>query len=136
MSNFNRPPTSPSPSFSPSPSSSQYDDSSEIDELDYRSKKLNKLLKKNVNKADRRKQLLDVVRDKAWVLEDEVNLLERQTKNIKESLASKSFRRKLVLVAAIVSSLALFGFGVNHVAHLNPDEQNDSNPDDMTINRT
>jgi hypothetical protein len=124
-----RPSSSPSPlpSPSPSPSSSQdYDDSSEIDELDYRSRKLNKLLKKNVNKAERRKRLLDVVRNRAWVLEDQVNLLERQTKSIKESLASKSLRRNLIVFTAAISSLALLGLGVSHVVHHGSDEH-DSN---------
>lgn len=129
MSSGHRPPPSPTPS---SPSS-QHDDSSEIDELDYRSRKLNKLLKKNVNKADKRKHLLDKVRDKAWVLEDEVNLLEKQTKEIRQSLASKSFRRRLVMFTAIVSSVVLFGYGVNHVVHHSSDENN-SNMED--INQT
>jgi hypothetical protein len=109
---------------SPSPSpSSQHDDSSDIDELNYRSRKLNKLLKKSVNKADRRKQLLDTVRDRAWVLEDEVNLLERQTKDIRDTLASKSIRRRLVVFTAFVSSIALLGFGVSHVVQNSSDEE-------------
>jgi hypothetical protein len=107
-------------------SSSQHDDSTDIDELDHRSRKLNKLLRKNVNKADDRKKLLDVVRNRAWVLEDQVNLLEKQTKEIKQTLQSKSFRRKLVMFTAIVSSIALFGYGVNHVVHSSDDNSDDA----------
>lgn len=114
MSDVNKVPESPSRSPSPS---SQYDDSSEIDELDHRSRRLNRLLRKNAKKADDRKRLLDQVRDRAWVLEDEVNLLEKQTKRIRESLADRSIRRNLVVFTALISSLALLGYGVNHVVH-------------------
>ena len=103
---------------SPTTSGSSYnDDSSEIDELDNRSRELNRLLKKNINKADKRKKLLDVVRDKAWILEDQVDILEKQTKNVKQALKRKSFRRRLVMFGALVSSIVLVGLGVNYVVH-------------------
>ena len=104
---------------SSSPDSSYTDDSSEIDELDYRSRKLNRLLKKNVNKADRRKNFIDVVRDKAWLLENQVSLLEQQTKNAREALKKKSFRRRILMVGAFFSSVLLIGFGVSHLVHSN-----------------
>lgn len=108
-------------SASSSPSSSYHDDSSDIDELDYRVKKLNRLLRKNVKEAGRRKNLIDVVRDKAWLLEDQVELLETQTKNVKQALRKKSFRRRLVMFGAFVSSVILVGFGVNHLIHTSDD---------------
>lgn len=78
------------------------DSSSDIDELDYRSRKLTKLLKKNADKAERRKSLLNVVRDKAYLLEDQVKLLERQT-----SSDSRSWRRRAVVVMGLVSLSAV-----------------------------
>lgn len=113
-------PDSRASSQSPSPSSSAssyYDDSSEIDELDYRSKKLTGILKKNLNKADKRKTLLDVVRDKAWLLEDQVKLLENQTDAIRGSLQRKSVRRRVLMFAALLTSVVLVGLGINHVIH-------------------
>lgn len=77
------------------------------------------MLRKNVNKADRRKDLLDVARDKAWLLEDQVKILGKQTKNVKEALQRKSFRRRLMMIGAFISSVVLIGFGVSHVVHSN-----------------
>lgn len=75
------------------------DSSSDIDELDYRSRKLTKLLKKNVAKTERRKSLLDVVRDKAHLLEDQVKLLERQTSLDR----SRSWRKKVAVVVGLIT---------------------------------
>lgn len=93
---------SPSPSSASASSSSTYrDDSSEIDDLDHRSRRLTAILKKNVDKAEKRKSVLDVVRDKAWLLEDQVKLLERQTTAARKSLGRQSCRRKIIVLLAI-----------------------------------
>lgn len=91
--------TSSLSSISPSPS--------EIDELASRSRNLTKILKKNVNKADKRKSVLEVVRDKAWLLENQAKALEKQTKYIRNSLARQSCRRRLLVLAAVILSLFL-----------------------------
>lgn len=99
-----------SPIISPSsssPSSSEYDDSSDIDELDLRSKKLTRILKKNINKTEKRKSVLDVVKEKAWLLEDQVKLLERQTANIRGSLTKQTCRRRIVVLVTVILSLFL-----------------------------
>lgn len=98
--------SSPNSSRRSSPSSYR-DDSSDIDELEHRSRKLTKVLRKNIDRADKRKSVLDVVRDKAWLLEDQVKLLERQTATIRSSLNRQSNRRKLIGITAIVLSLTL-----------------------------
>lgn len=82
--------------------SSSASSTADIDELDYRSRKLTKLLKKNADKTERRKSLLDVVRDKAYLLEDQVKLLERQT-----SSDSRSWRKRAVVVMGLVTLSAV-----------------------------
>lgn len=109
---------------SSSPASSYYDDSSEIDELEYRSRKLTDILKKNIDRAERRKTLFDVVRDRAWLLEDQVKLLEKQTKTIKSSLGRKSIRQRLLTFGAVMSSLILIGVGLSHVIHPSDTKRN------------
>lgn len=93
-----------SPSTSPSSQNRDYD-SSDIDELDHRSRKLTSLLKKNVSRAERRKSVLDVVRDRAWLLEDQVKLLERQTATIRGSLKQRSCMRRIIVFVALILSL-------------------------------
>lgn len=93
--------------ISSSASSSEYDDSSDIDELDLRSKKLTKLLKKNINKTEKRKSVLDVVKEKAWLLEDQVKLLERQTANIRGSLTKQTCKRRIIVFITVILSLFL-----------------------------
>lgn len=107
-----------SPSLSPSTpqDSSYYDDSSDIDELDHRSRKITHLLKKNLDKSSNRSNLLDVVKRRAWLLGDQVNRLEQQTIRAKSALGRKSFRRRLIMFGAFMSSVLLVGFGVNHMA--------------------
>lgn len=99
--------TSSSAASSPSSQYKDYTSTSDIDELDHRSKKLTSLLRKNVNRAEKRKSVLDVVRNKAWILEDQVKLLERQTANIRGSLKKKSCKRKLLVLGAVIMSLVL-----------------------------
>lgn len=120
--------TSPSSSLSISPtntrtsspaSSSDYnddDDSSDIDELDHRSRKLKRLLEKNLNKAQERSNLLEVAKKRAWLLEEQVGKLEKQTKRAKGALSRSRLRRQLVVFGAFMSSLLLLGLGVNHIA--------------------
>lgn len=88
-----------------SSSSEYHDDSSDVDELDRRSRRLTKLLRRNINKATKRRSILENVREKAWLLEDQARLLERQTSDIRDRLASRSFRRKLVISVITVLSL-------------------------------
>lgn len=102
--------SSPTSSATTSPSSSSQNrdyDSSDIDELDHRSRKLTSLLKKNVSRAEKRKSVLDVVKDRAWLLEDQVKLLERQTATIRGSLKEKSCIRRVIVFVALILSLIL-----------------------------
>lgn len=103
-----RPYSAQSTSSSPSTSPSTYqNDSSDIDELDHRSRRLTNILKKNVARSEKRKTVLDVVRDKAWLLEDQVKLLEKQTANVRSTLVRQSCRRKIIVFAAVILSLIL-----------------------------
>lgn len=88
-------------------SSASDDSSSSIDDLNYRSRKLTKLLKQNVNKSEKRKSVLDVVKSKAWLLEDQVKLLENQTSNIRSGLRRQSCLRKLVVYGLLVLAFIL-----------------------------
>lgn len=84
-----------------------YSSTSDVDELDHRSRKLTSLLKKNVNRAENRKSVLDVVRNTAWQLEDQVRQLEKQTANVRGTLKRKSCKRRLVVFGALIVSLVL-----------------------------
>lgn len=86
-----------------------HDESDYIDELDYRSRKLTNLLRKNVNIAEKRKSLLDIVREKAWLLEDQAKLLNRQTE-----LRSAGCSRLLTKIILFLSLIASSVFVVNH----------------------
>lgn len=92
---------------SPSTPSSYHDDSSDLDELDYRSRKLTKILKKNAVKAEKRKSVLDIVKDRAWLLDDQVKLLEKQTANVRNSLKRQSCKRRLIVIGAVTLSVIL-----------------------------
>lgn len=96
--------TSTSSSSSVSP---YHDDSSDIDELDHRSRKLTKILKKNINRTEKRRSVLDVVRDKAWLLEDQVKLLEKQTATVRSSLNRQSCLRRIIVFMALIVSVIL-----------------------------
>jgi len=98
--------SSSSASVSPTTSESSYrDDSSEIDELDHRSRKLTSILRRNANRAAERKSVLNMVRDRAWLLDDQVKLLENQTATVRRSLARQSCRRKVIIYAAVLTSI-------------------------------
>lgn len=60
-----------------------------------------------MDKAEKRKSVLNVVKDKAWLLEDQVKLLEKQTETVRKSLARQSCRRKIIVFVALVLSLFL-----------------------------
>ena len=62
---------------------------------------------------------MDVVRDKAWLLEDHVKQLERQTKDVKNALMRNSARRRVVMFLAVLSSIFAVGYGVNHFVSSN-----------------
>lgn len=97
--------TSSSPSSIASSDSDYHDESSDLDELDRRSRRLTRLLRKNINKAQARKSILDVVREKAWLLEDQVKILERRTSDIRNRLASRSMKRKIVVSIVAIASI-------------------------------
>jgi len=111
-------PQSQSPSTSPSASSGStfYDDSSEINELDSRSRQLTELLRNNLRKSDKRTKVIDVVKKRAWLLSDQIEKLEKQTKKTKESLAAQSLKRRLIVFGTFAGSIVLIILGVNHVA--------------------
>lgn len=94
----------PSPSSNPS---SYNDDSSDLDELDYRSRKLTKILRRNAAKAEKRRSVLDVVKDRAWLLDDQVKLLEKQTANVRNTLRKQSCKRRLIVIGAVALSVIL-----------------------------
>lgn len=110
---FSSPSSSSNTSASSSPSNrSDYDYSSSgsnyIDELDQRSRKLTSILRKNVDRAERRKNILDVVKNKAWLLEDQVKILEKQTATVKNKLNDRRSCRRIVAVCvALVLSVIL-----------------------------
>lgn len=91
------------------------DDALDVDELDKRSRKLTKLLKKNINKAVSRKSILDNIRERAWLLEDQAKNLEYQASNLKQKLRQRTFRRRVV-----IGAIALASFGsVYYIWHHN-----------------
>lgn len=94
-------------------SNSSRDDSSDIDELDQRSRNLTRLLRKNMNQTEKRKSVLDVVRGKAWLLQDQVKLLEKQAATVRDSLHRRSFRRKVVVFLSSVILLILVVTGLS-----------------------
>lgn len=99
---------SPSPyssSSNTSADSGYQQDSRDIDELDRRSRKLTKILKRNIDKSQTRKSIMNLVREKAWLLEDQVKLIEKQTSDIKNRLVSRSFRRKLIILIIAIGSI-------------------------------
>lgn len=98
-------------SSSPDSRSSSYDEYSDVDELDRRSRKLTEILKKTVNKTVTHKSVLDVVRDKAWLLEDQVKLLQHNASKLRNS--SKKRNRIVVVGITIVG----FIFVVNKFVH-------------------
>lgn len=98
--------------MSPSSGSSNSSDASEIDELDYRSKKLSSILKKNVNKIEQRKSILDVVRSKAWLLENQVKQLEKDTKKFRNSLEGQPCSRRVLLLLLLLFSAMLIYLGL------------------------
>lgn len=98
-------PTS-SPQSSSGGSSNDYrDDALDVDELDRRSRKLTKLLKKNMNKVDTRKSILDTVREKAWLLEDQAKIIQNQASNLKTRLQQRKYRQKVIIGAIALASL-------------------------------
>lgn len=100
-------------SRSSSPATST-DESSDIDELDHRSRMLTGILKRNANKAEGRKSVLDMVRDKAWLLEDQVKVLEKKAAIVKKSIDRNSCKRRLIVFGALVFSSLLIFFGFHH----------------------
>lgn len=95
------------PSKTPSPSSSTSDDLSDIDELDHRSRRLTNMLRKNIDKTEKRKSVLDVVKEKAWLLENQVKLLEEHTANIRGSVTRQDCRRRIAVFISVVLSAFL-----------------------------
>lgn len=73
---------------------------SDVDELDQRSRQLTRLLRKNLRKSERRRNVINKVRNEAWILEDQVKLLGKQTEAARKSLAQGSFRKKVFLYGA------------------------------------
>lgn len=104
------------PSVSPSSGSSNSSDASEIDELDYRSRKLSNFLKKNVNSAEQRKSVLDVVRSKAWLLENQVKQLEKETKKFRNSLERQPCSRRVLLLLLLLFSATLVYLGIKNAS--------------------
>lgn len=93
---------------SPSPDSSvsSFEDDinyADIDELDRKSRRLTDILRKTVNRTASRRSVLDIVRDKAWLLEDQVKLLQNKTTKIKNS----SNGRRLAIVGISIVGFIL-----------------------------
>lgn len=108
-----------SPSVSPAStagSSNTTSEASEIDELDYRSRKLSNILRKNVSRAEKRRSVLDTVRNRAWVLEDQVKLLERETRNFRNSLQRQPCGRRILLLLLLLISAVLIYFGFHNAS--------------------
>lgn len=104
--------SSPSPSssssfssdYSPTSSSSSSSlSSSDVEKVNDRSEKLTRLLKQNVRKSHHRKAVLDTLKDKAWLLDDQVKLFMKETANLKESFARRSWRRILCIGMIILA---------------------------------
>lgn len=110
-------PKSANPTSSPSDSSlgsDNQDNYRDIDELDRRSRKLTKLLKKNINRAVKRINILDNVRDKAWLLEDEADLLENQGHSLRNRLKRRSMKRKVIYGVIGLASIGSVYYIWNH----------------------
>lgn len=88
-------PRSPSPSTNGS-------SASDVDELDQRSRQLTRLLRKNLSKSERRRDVINKVRNKAWLLEDQVKLLGKQTEAARQALAKNSVRGKVLVYGAVL----------------------------------
>lgn len=53
---------------------------------------------------------MDVIREKAWLLEDQVKQLEGQTLNIRNRLRQKSIKRRLVIATIAIVTLGSIFF--------------------------
>lgn len=81
---------------------SDYDEYNDIDELDNRSRKITEILKKTVHKMAARKSVLDVVKDKAWLLEDQVKLLKQNAANVRNSSKKGRFVVVIITIAGFI----------------------------------